>query len=162
MEAWNAAPDHDTDPVVYSRRCRREFRRLRRLPDVYSRRLYVLVRREALRHDAEAMEPAFARFRSEIAQVVTHDAALISGRAAWRRIAKAHQALPPGRDFCAEVTAWRRRGYDMATIHAAYAEFHTIVAAFGPGPSRKVAAAADRMRELGVSEQLANRFEGDG
>ena len=71
-------------------------------------------------------------------------------------------ALPPRGDVCADLAAWRRDGYPLRTVRAAAAEYRSIFAAFGRGFQRKVAAAADRMRELGVSEEDAKRFEGDG
>jgi hypothetical protein len=70
-------------------------------------------------------------------------------------------ALPPGGDICADLAAWRRAGYDRATIRAARDEIRAVRAAFGRGFGRKIAAAADRMRELGVSDADAQRFEGD-
>jgi hypothetical protein len=155
-DAWDALPGYDVDAVVDRRRCRRE---LRRLPEAREQGAIVILRAESVRHDADAMDPALTRFRSEIAQVVTQDPALISGRAAWRRQAKAYQALPPAGDFCADLADWRRRGYDRATVRAAREQFRTILAASGRGWGRKVADAADRMRELGVPEADAKRFE---
>jgi hypothetical protein len=71
-------------------------------------------------------------------------------------------ALPPRGDVCADLASWRRAGYPLRTVRAATAEYRSIFAAFGRGFQRKSAAAADRMRELGVSEEDAKVFEGDG
>ena len=68
-------------------------------------------------------------------------------------------ALPPRGDVCADLAAWRRDGYPLRTVRAAAAEYRSVFAAFGRGFQRKVAAAADRMRELGVSERDADAFE---
>ena len=119
----------------------------------------MLARREAFRNETDPVKPALARYRTEIANVATADPVLISGRAAWRRLAKIYQALPEGGDLCSELAAWRARGYDRATVDAASDESHAIFATSGRGWGRKTAAAADRMRELGVPEELAKRFE---
>ena len=70
-------------------------------------------------------------------------------------------SLPRPTDLCGELAAWRRSGYDPAVARAARVDYRRIRAASGPGYQRKIAAAADRMRALGVSEQDAQRFEGD-
>jgi hypothetical protein len=146
------------DAAFESRRCRRELFRIpaRRQDDI--RALFLS---EELRHAADKLRDALLRFRDELAAAVTQDRALISGRAAWRRLAKAYGALPAGGDLCEDVKAWRRTGYDRATIRRAQAEYRPVFAAFGRGMQRKIAAAADRMRELGISEQDAKVFEGD-
>jgi hypothetical protein len=150
---------YSTDDDLDSRRCRRE---LFRIPVRREKYLRALVLAEELRHSADQLRDALATFRSDLASAVTRDPALISGRAAWRRLAKAYAALPPGGDLCADLVAWRRMGYDLATIRRAQVQYRAVFAAWGRGFQRKIAAAADRMRELGVSEEDAQRFEGDG
>ena len=71
-------------------------------------------------------------------------------------------ALPPRGDVCADLAAWRRAGYPLRAVRAATTEYRSIFAASGRGFQRKSAAAADRMRELGVSDEDAKVFEGDG
>jgi hypothetical protein len=139
-------------------RCRREIRRLH--PRVLTE-ANDLVLRQVLRQEAKRVEPVLRQFRSELAGPFTRDRALISGRAAWRRFAKAYMGLPRPTDLCGELAAWRRDGYDPAVPRAARVDYRRIRAASGPGFQRKVAAAADRMRALGVSEQDAQVFESD-
>jgi hypothetical protein len=159
-EADRATEDQgDGGTSFASRRCRRELFSIprRRQADL---RAFVLV--QELRHAAEPLKAALQRFRDDLAAAMTQDPLLISGRAAWRRLAKAYMALPPGGNVCDDLAAWRRKGYDRGTVRAAQTEYRTVFAASGRGWQRKIAAAADRMRELGVSEQDAKAFEGDG
>ncbi len=151
--------DHDPVDGLDAPHCRRE---LYRIPPrrQYAFRAFAL--RDEFRKSGEALGPALAAFRTEIANAQTRDPALISGRAAWRRLAKAYMALPPRGDVCAHLAAWRREGYPLRTVRAATAEYRSIFAASGRGFQRKAAAAADRMRELGISEDDAKVFEGDG
>ena len=151
--------DHDPDDGLEAPRCERE---IYRIPPRRQADLRAFAIRDELRQAGDALEPALAAFRTEIANAQTRDPALIRGRAAWRRLAKAYMALPPRGDVCADLAAWRRDGYPLRTVRAAEAEYRSVFAAFGQGFQRKVAAAADRMRELGVSEQDAKAFEGDG
>jgi hypothetical protein len=158
LSAADSATEDRYHPTFESRRCQRELYRIpaRRQGDI--RALFLA---EELRHAADPLRDALLRFRNELAAALTQDRALISGRAAWRRLAKAYGALPPGGDPCEDVAAWRRTGYDRATIRRAQAEYRTVYAAFGRGMQRKVGAAADRMRELGISEHDARVFEVD-
>ena len=137
-------------------RCRREVRRLgpRRLTAAND-----LVLRQVLRQESKRLEPVLGPFRSELAAPATRDPALLSGRAAWRRFAKAYMALPRPVDLCAELGAWRRGGYDPAVARRARTDYRRIRAVSGAGFQRKIAAAADRMRALGITEADARRFE---
>ena len=158
LAADSATEDsYDPSAAFESRRCRRE---LYRIPARRQGDIRALFLSEELRHGADPLRDALLRFRNEIAAAVTQDRALISGRAAWRRLAKAFGALPAGGDPCEDVAAWRRTGYDRATIRRARAEYRSVYAAWGRGFERKTAAAADRMRELGISEEDAQVFEG--
>ena len=151
--------DHDPDDGLDAPHCRRE---IFRIPPRRQDALRAFAIRDELRKSGAALGPALAAFRTEIASAQTRDPALIGGRAAWRRLAKAYIALPPRGDVCADLAAWRREGYPLRTVRAATAEYRSIFAASGRGFQRKSAAAADRMRELGVSEEDAKVFEGDG
>ncbi len=151
--------DQDPDDGLDAPRCRGE---IFRIPPRRQDALRAFALRDEFRQSGDALEPALAAFRTEIANAQTRDPALIRGRASWRRLAKAYMALPPRGDVCADLAAWRRDGYPLRTVRAAAAEYRSIFAAFGRGFGRKVTAAADRMRELGVSEEDAKRFEGDG
>jgi hypothetical protein len=151
--------DHDPDDGLDAPRCRRE---LFRIPPRRQDDLRAFALRDEFRKGADALRSAVAAFRTDLANAQTRDPVLISGRAAWRRAAKSYAALPPRGDVCDDLAAWRRAGYPLRTVRAARAEYRTVIAATGRGFQRKIAAAADRMRELGISEQDAKVFEGDG
>lgn len=148
----------DIDDALRTPRCRRELRRSAH----HQRGAIALLRVQEFRHISDRLRDGLAQMRTDLANAVTADPVLISGRAAWRRLAKAAMALPAGEDVCGYLAAWRRRGYDRASVRRARAEYAALRAASGRGWQRKIAAAADRMRELGVSEQAAKAFEGDG
>ncbi len=105
--------------------------------------------------------PAFERFVAELARVPVADPALRSGRAAWRRRAADLAALAPvPADLCAQIARWRKAGYARSARPALdtgpierLAEADTR--------DRKLAAAARRLRELGVARGTAERFTGD-
>jgi hypothetical protein len=155
-EAAAVPEDQDPDDGLDAPHCRRE---LFRIPPRREGAVRAFALRDELREAGDAIEPALASFRTEIANVQTRDPALISGRAAWRRLARAYMALPPRGDVCADLAAWRRAGYPLRTVRAATAEYRSVFAASGRGLERKSARAADRMRELGVSEEDAKAFE---
>ena len=100
------------------------------------------------------------RLRTDLANVQTGDPALLSGRAAWRQIARAFMALPAGGDSCAEIRAWLRDGAPRSEGREARAEVEAIER-LARRFERKVDAAADRMIELGVPEQQADTFRDD-
>ena len=58
-----------------------------------------------------------------------------------------------------DLAAWRREGYPLRTVRAATAEYRSAFAASGRGLERKSGRAANRMRELGISEEDASAFE---
>ena len=103
--------DHDPDDGLDAPRCHRE---IYRIPLRRQDALRAFAMRDEFRKSGDALEPALAAFRTEIANVQTRDPALISGRAAWRRLAKAYMALPPRGDVCADLAAWRRDGLSAA------------------------------------------------
>lgn len=109
---------------------------------------------------AQLGEP-LRRFRSELANVVTADPVLISGRAAVRRLGRRIDALPAPGNFCAELRAWKRAGYPRAAVRKAEASLNESGSAFSPGIVRKLTETAMRMRELGVSKQGAEAFGGE-
>jgi hypothetical protein len=94
----------------------------------------------------------------ELERVPTADQALRSGRAAWRAQAQFFARLPTVPDMCAALDAWRQAGYGPGGAPIPLEAFQ------GGGletVERKLAAAAARMRELGVSAGAARRFTGD-
>ena len=155
-EAEAVPEDRNPDDGLDAPRCARE---LYRIPPRRQDAVRAFALRDELREAGDAIEPALTSFRTEIGSVQTRDPALISGRAAWRRLAKAYTALRPRGDVCADLAAWRREGYPLRTVRAATTEYRAVFAASGRGLERKSAAAADRMRELGVSEEDAQAFE---
>ncbi len=132
-----------------------------RIPGAYEEDAIMIAFSHGLRLALAQFSEPLRSFRSALANVVTADPALISGRAAVRQLGRRIDALPaPGR-FCAELRAWKRAGYPRATVRKAEAELNEAAGAFSRGIVRKLVATAMRMRELGVSKQGAEAFAGE-
>jgi len=97
---------------------------------------------------------------SDLDEVQTTDHALRSGRAAWRARVRLWDQLPDVGDACATLAAWRRGGYDRADTPDVPAHLLARMSST-PVIRRKLAAAAQRMRRLGVPLRDAHRFTGD-
>jgi hypothetical protein len=95
---------------------------------------------------------------AELERVPTADPSLRSGRAAWRAEAQFFARLPAVPDMCAALDAWRRARYGPRAAPIDLAAFDDVGL---ETVERKLAAAAARMRELGVSAGAARRFTGD-
>jgi hypothetical protein len=93
----------------------------------------------------------------ELERVPTADRALRSGRAAWRAQTRFFAGLPPVPDMCAALDAWRRAGYRPG---AAPLDLGALEDASVETVEPKLAAAAARMRQLGVPAGAARRFTG--
>ncbi len=132
-----------------------------RIPEARQEAAFVIAFSHSVRRTFAQFSEPLRSFRSELANVATADPALISGRAAVRQLGRRIDALPaPGR-FCAELRAWKRADYPRATVRKAEAALREAAAAVSRGILRKLAAAAMRMRELGVSKQGAEAFSGE-
>ena len=136
-------------------------RALRGLPRGKADEASFILAREYLRELAERLAGDLARLRTDLANAQTRDPVLLSGRAAWRQLARAFEALPPARDPCAVVRKWRRAGAPHAEALRARREVIRVISAGGKEFSRKTEAAADRLEELGVPEERAETFSGD-
>ncbi len=143
---------------IYARGCRRAASGLSK-----RRRLEVafLVQRENLRAIAELLGDDLARLRTDLANAQTRDPVLLSGRAAWRQLARGFESLPPARDPCAQVRAWRRAGMPIGEARRALGEITQVLSLAGKEYNRKIEAAADRLEELGVPEERAETFSED-
>lgn len=106
---------------------------------------------------ARDVTPAIQAFRSELAQVLTADPVLISGRAAWRARGRSIEAVPEPEDLCAKLAAWRRAGYPQSTVRETMRDLVSL-AASGPSVERKLEAAAKRLISLGVPREEARLF----
>lgn len=105
------------------------------------------------------LKPAVFRLRSELAQAQTADPALISGRAALRRLGKEIAAIPPGEaDPCAAYDAYADAGYPRGPAREARALQRSLDVLLTPGMERRIDAAADRMEALGISRADAEAF----
>jgi hypothetical protein len=98
-----------------------------------------------------------AQLVAELERVPTADPALRSGRAAWRAEAQFIGRIAPVPDVCGALETWRRAGFggrgapiDLAALGSPVADT----------AEPKLAAAAARMRALGVSAGAARRFTG--
>ena len=102
------------------------------------------------------------RLRTELANVQTRDPALLSGRAAWRQLARAFMALPAGRRLLRRDRAWLRAGAPRSEGREARAEVEAVDRAPRPrASSARSTPRADRMIELGVPAEQADTFRDD-
>ena len=114
-----------------------------------------LVLRDAL----DDLKPHVFRLRSELAQAQTAEPALISGRAALRRLGRELAALPAGEaDPCAAYRAYARAGYPRGPARAARALSDRLDTILTRGMERRIHAAGTRMEALGVSHADAEAF----
>ena len=105
------------------------------------------------------LKPHVFRLRSELAQAQTADPALISGRAALRRLGKLIAAIPPGEaDPCAAYKAYADAGYPRGPAREARALQRSLDTVLTRGMERRIVAAAVRIEALGVSRADAQAF----
>jgi hypothetical protein len=97
------------------------------------------------------------QFVAELERVPTADPALRSGRASWRAVSQVFARLPVIPDFCGALEAWRRARFapGAAPVSPSLLETHALDTV-----DRRLAAAAVRMRALGVAAGAARRFTG--
>ncbi len=131
-----------------------------RIPRNRRRAAIAILTRNTNRVIGEILREDLGRLRTDLANVQTRDPALLSGRAAWRQIARAFMALPATGDSCAELRAWLRAGAPRSEGREARAEVE-VIERLARRFERKVEAAADRMIELGVPEEQADTFRDD-
>ena len=114
----------------------------------------------AQRFFVDGLRPALMRFRTDIAGAQTFDLVLRSGRAAGRRIARTLDAVVPAGepDPCAAYEAYAKAGYPAGPAREARAIEQRLEEIDTRRIDRKIRAAADRMRELGVSRADARAF----
>jgi hypothetical protein len=98
-------------------------------------------------------------FLAELERIPTSDPALRGGRAAWRTEIDLIRRLPSTPDPCAALQAWRRTGFAPG---AAPIPADAVISPAALAAEGKLAVAARRMRELGVSAGAARRFTGKG
>jgi hypothetical protein len=108
------------------------------------------------------MKPALRDFRTELANVPTLDPALISGRAAVRKMGRVWDAVPAPHNLCVQLRKWRGNGYPKRAGRAAEREVEKFFGVLQGQALRRLEAAAARMRELGVSAEDAAHFGGGG
>jgi hypothetical protein len=106
------------------------------------------------------MKPLLRDFRAELTNVPTLDPALISGRAAVRRMGRVWDAVPAPHDLCVQLRKWRGNGHPKRAGRAAEREVEKFFGVLQGRTLRRLEAAAARMRELGVSAEDAAHFGG--
>lgn len=117
--------------------------------------LYGLVLRDLIGQ----LKPHAFRLRGELARAQTADPALISGRAAVRRLGKAIAAFPPGEaDPCAAYAAYADAGYPRGPTREARALQRRLDTLVTRGMKRRILTAAERIEALGVSPSDAHAF----
>jgi hypothetical protein len=107
----------------------------------------------------DPIRPALDTFLAEIEQIPTNDPALKGGRAGWRTEIDIIRRLPSTADPCATLQAWQRTGFAESKAPFPIDVLLTPAAEAAEG---KIAVAARRMRQLGVSAGAARRFTGKG
>ena len=107
----------------------------------------------------DPVRPALDAFLAQIEQIPTADPALRSGRAGWRSEIQFIRQLQSSEDPCGKLQAWRRAKFapEASPVNLDAFDDPGLNAAEG-----KIAKAARRMQELGVSAGTAHRFTGDG
>jgi hypothetical protein len=137
-----------------------ECRALRREPpERYDDRARAFADGLALRDLIDELKPAVRQARSELANALTADPVLISGRASVRQMLRAIDAFPaPEADPCAAYEAYVRAGYPRGPAREALAWDRRLSTLASRGRKRKILAAADRMKALGVSPAGAQAF----
>ena len=112
-----------------------------------------------LRGALDDLKPHVLRLRSELAQAQTAEPALISGRAALRRLGKQFAALPAGEaNPCAAYRAYAKAGYPRRPAREARALSERLDHLVTPGMERRIRAAGARMEALGISREDAEAF----
>jgi hypothetical protein len=105
------------------------------------------------------LKPHVFRLRSELAQAQTADPALVSGRAAVRRLGRLIAAIPPAEaDPCAAYAAYADAGYPRGPAREARALQRSLDVLLTRGMERRIGAAAVRIEALGVSRADALAF----
>ncbi len=107
----------------------------------------------------DPIRPALDMFLAELERIPTNDPALRGGRAGWRTEIDIIRRLPSTPDPCATLQAWRRTGFAPAK---APIPLDVLVNPAARAAEGKLAVAARRMGQLGVSAGAARRFTGKG
>ncbi|HEX5781826.1 MAG TPA: hypothetical protein VFX80_07880 [Solirubrobacteraceae bacterium] len=108
--------------------------------------------------------PVLARASNELHGVQTTDASLRSGRTGWRRLRRTYAgfAALPAADVCAQVRAYVRNGYrHTPETRRAMRAFHAMMAWDTRDVDRRMAAAVERLVELGIPASEADAFDGE-
>lgn len=103
----------------------------------------------------DPIRPALDAFLAQIEAVPTNDPALRGGRAGWRTEIDIIRRLPSTPDPCAALQAWQRTGFAPSSAPIPLDVLTNAAALAAEG---KLAVAARRMRQLGVSAGAARRF----
>jgi hypothetical protein len=111
-----------------------------------------------------AAGPALLRASRAMHGVDTDDAALKSGRTAWRRLRRIYEgfaALPVG-STCAQVRAYARNGFRHTPATRRTARAHRAMTAWDTTDiDRRMKRAVERLVELGIPAAEADAFDGE-
>jgi hypothetical protein len=107
----------------------------------------------------DPIRPALDAFLAQLEQIPTNDPALKGGRAGWRTEIDIIRRLPSTPDPCAALQAWQRTGFAESK---APIPIDVLINPAAQAAEGKIAVAARRMRQLGVSAGAARRFTGKG
>ena len=108
-------------------------------------------------------KPVLDQIVADLEAIPTRDPILRSGRAAWRDTVRALDAFPAVERPCEQLERWARSGWRKSSRPAL--DFEALKGEIEDDRSaendRKLARAARRLRQLGVSAGDASRFTGD-
>ena len=108
--------------------------------------------------------PILAHASNELHAVATTDSALKTGRTGWRRLRRTYASFAalPAAGVCAQVRAYVRNGYRHTTAtRRAMSAFHAMMAWDTRDVDRRMAAAVNRLVELGIPASEADAFDGE-
>jgi hypothetical protein len=121
----------------------------------------------ALRAQAEIAVASLERASHELHAVQTTDAVLRSGRTGWRRMRRMRRTYAgiaelPRASVCAQLRAYVRTGYrHTGETRRAMRAFRAMTAWDTRDVDRRMAAAVERLIELGVPAAEADAFDGE-
>ena len=111
----------------------------------------------------EPAQPVLRQIVADLEAIPTRDPILKSGRAAWRAIVQSFDRYPSIEDPCGQLEKWANAGWRAsARPDFDFDGFERLTDGIGTKTAeRKLARAARRLRQLGVSRGDAERFTGE-
>jgi hypothetical protein len=140
-------------------------RRINRATEGQQERAFELIAGQLLGQFGRATAPAFDRANAALAAVPTADPALIDGRTAWRQVATVYGTFAKLRHvrLCIELRNYVRHDFKPTRAMRRTAKALRKLSRMDlEGMDDKLAAASDRLVELGIPKDEAAPFNGLG